>query len=107
MVRKDGGKTVTGNVIELITCVAFCYLPFVALNCGVDVLLQQLLWFQLMNAESFQQLSDLLAFQRLQTAQQGWVNNADVLVQGRNCSWKKITHTTTFAATKIYSLLLL
>lgn len=69
------------------------YLPFVVLYCGVDVLVQQLLGLQLMNAESFEQLSDLLALQGLQTAQQRRVNHADIPVQGRNCSWKRITHT--------------
>lgn len=56
------------------------YLPPVAPYCGVDVLLQQLLWLQLMNPESFEQLSNLLVFQGFQTVQQGGVHYADILV---------------------------
>lgn len=59
-----------------------CYLPLVVAYGGVDVLLQQLLRLQLVDPQSPEQLSDLLALQRLQAAQQGGMDHTHILVQG-------------------------
>lgn len=68
------------------------YLPAAALDGRVDVLLQQLLGLQLVDAEAAQQLSDLLTLQRLHAAQQGRVHHAEVLVQGvqRRCNTHRL-----------------
>lgn len=64
------------------------YLPLAASDGRVDVLLQQLLGLHFMDAEPLQQLSDLLALQRLHAAQQIREHNVYISVQGWESSWE-------------------
>lgn len=57
------------------------YLPFVALYCWVDVLVQELLRLQFMYTKHSQKLLNLLALQWLQAAQQRGFNYTYILVQ--------------------------
>lgn len=70
------------TVLAAARCPLAWYLPLVVSDGRVDVLLQQLLGLHFMDAKFLQQLSNLLAFQRLQAAQQIGEHNADVFVQG-------------------------
>lgn len=63
---------------QLVHCL--CYLPSITPNCRVDMLFQQLLRLQFMNSKFSQQLSYLLAFQRLHTIQQKRVNYVYIFV---------------------------
>lgn len=56
-------------------------LPSSVLQYGVDVLLQHLFGLQFMNLQSTEQLAHLRVTQLIQTFQQPWLYDAQVLIQ--------------------------